>query len=84
MVTVEPVHADIVVVDWDVVIVAASMQKGTELVQGIFSLEFKINIIKEEITATKKMNILDLCYVAVGNCWYLEMNILELVLRVFQ
>jgi len=32
------------------------------------------------------MNILDLCYVAVGNCWYLEMNILELqlVLRVFQ
>ena len=61
MVTVEPVHADIVVVDWDVVIVAASMQKGTELVQGIFSLEFKINIIKEEVTATKKMNILEVC-----------------------
>ena len=61
MVTVEPVHADIVVVDWDVVTVTASMQKGTELVQGIFSLEFKINIIKEEVTATKKINILEVC-----------------------
>jgi len=55
MVTVEPVHADIVVVvDWDVVTVAASMQKGTELVQGIFSLEFKINIMKRKSLLLRK------------------------------
>jgi len=54
MVTVEPVHFDIVVVDWDVITVAASMQKGTELVQGIFSLEFKINIMKRKSLLLRK------------------------------